>query len=115
MDLWSFRSGSSFHGSSSGRRNHSTVGTPTMTETQKSITQPIYLPPANQHSRRWRKHKPCQRMPEKYLLPFGRLSRSGISDDVRPGTILQGLRDRQRIFFRKDTGETEKWGDESKR
>jgi len=54
-------------------------------------------------------------MPEKYLLSFGRLSQGWISDDVRPGTILQGRRDRQRIFFRKDTGETEKRGDESKK
>jgi len=55
-------------------------------------------------------------MPEKYLLSFGRLSQGWISDDVRPGTILQGRRDRQRIFFREeDAGETVKWGDESKK
>jgi hypothetical protein len=53
-------------------------------------------------------------MSEKYLFSFGRLSRTEIADGVRPGTILQGRRDRQRIFFREYTGETEKRGDESK-
>jgi len=54
-------------------------------------------------------------MPDKYLLSFGRLSQIGTDDDVRPGTILQGRRDRQRIFFRgEDAGETEMQGDESK-
>jgi len=54
-------------------------------------------------------------MPDKYLLSLGRLSRRGTDDDVRPGTILQGGRDRQRIFFREeDAGGTVKWGDESK-
>jgi len=55
-------------------------------------------------------------MPDKYLLSFGTLSRRKIADAVRPGTILQGRRDRQRIFFREeDAGETVKWGDESKK
>jgi len=54
-------------------------------------------------------------MSEKYLFSFGRLSQRKIADGVRPGTILQGRRDRQRIFFREEeTGETVKWGDESK-
>jgi hypothetical protein len=54
-------------------------------------------------------------MSEKYLFSFGRLSLTGIADGVRPGTILQGRRDRQRIFFREeDAGETVKLGDESK-
>jgi len=54
-------------------------------------------------------------MSEKYLFSFSRLSRTGIADGVRPGTILQVRRDRQRIFFREeDAGETEMQGDESK-